>query len=114
MATRVQILNIDQARVWLALYYAVQSPDPSAVGRGPDPVAGADTRLSPAEVTSLKNGEIIQATAVVQIEGMDKPQIRSALEGTWSEHKANAEAQYAKRFKNESFVNFAWNGTTWS
>lgn len=109
--TRIEIIEINESRAVLALYYPVPQPDPSAVGRGPTPVG---IRLDTQEVVDLLDGRLVELVRTVGIAGLSKGQVRAAIEAEWAANASVALSAYARRFRNESFKNFAWDGTNWS
>lgn len=109
MAIKIEIISIGGNAVTAAFYYPVPqslflpaSDDQSRVPSG--------TRLSPAEVQSLKDGTLFEYMVTKEIEGVTVQQIQDRLVTAYNQLMPKAANEYRRLYENSLT---AYDGTNW-
>lgn len=111
MAIQIEILSLTPDQATLALYYVVNNPIILAADPLREPTG---SRLSGTEVTSLKNGTLIEVLKTMSIKGMTKTEARVRIEASWVEREAEAQRGYQVSFRDADLIGKAFDGTSWS
>ncbi len=111
MAVKIEILSITPKMVSLALYYPIAVPITAADDQTR---TAAGTRLSAQELQDLKDGTLFELVKSVSLSGMSKAKAKAHIEGLWDNRKAEAEAAYARFYRDAELVGKAYDGTSWS
>lgn len=107
---RIEILNITDGIVNLALYYPVPGGlyNPASNDQTRTP---AGTRLSASELQDLKDGKLYEYLASIPVSSRKLPQLRGEIQRLWADKIPYAKAKYKQDF---SYTGRAWDGVNWS